>query len=489
MFRSTKAVLSSAVGEYAGAVLGDERRTKRLLRIAQRLEDDSRTAFPSALHSTAELEALYRFVNSKAFEARDVHEPHRQLTLERAERAGKVLVVHDTTVAEFPGKAPRQGLGVTMPGKYGFLAHVALVVDLGNSKTPLGVAELDTFTRTGAKWRETKKTDSKVRDDPQRESLRWWKTVERIEAARRHRFEAIHVMDAEADFYELLCQMHNNGARFVIRVAQKKRSLKGEEGENKSLRDAADAMTPKVWRKIELSSRQDTQRRPRSQKRPRKQLKRHPPRDARLAKVAIASTPIEVLRTRHSAIPGDSVKLNLVRIWEPNPPSGAPAVEWLLLTTEPVTTRAELLAVVDMYRTRWLIEEFFRVLKSGCSLEQRQLDSYEALQKVTALFAPIAYRLLLLRGLERQRPQSSPTVAFSDVELRIMQSQDSTRELPPMRTLADAMLYLARMGGHLKQNGPPGWITLARGYNRLAAIRIGSETSTWPAAGQSCDQS
>src|SRR5258706_7503548 len=230
-------------------------------------------------------------------------------------------------------------------------------------------------------------------------------------------------------------------------------------------------MKSKTRRKIELTSRQYAPRQPKTK------LKKHPPRDARFATVAIASSPIELLRTKYSAIRGGSVQLNLVRIWEPKPPRGAPAVEWLLLTTEPVATRAQLLAVVGMYRARWLIEEFFKALKSGCSLEQRQLDSYEALQKMTALFAPIAYRMLLLRGLERQRPQASPTLAFSDEELLIMQTDDSTRELAPMRTLADAMLYLARMGGHLKQNGPPGWIVLARGYNRLAMLRIGRQSA------------
>jgi hypothetical protein len=169
--------------------------------------------------------------------------------------------------------------------------------------------------------------------------------------------------------------------------------------------------------------------------------------------------------------------VNLVRVWEPSPPKDAPAVEWLLLTTEPATTRAELMAVVDLYRARWIIEEFFKALKSGCSVEQRQLDSYDALLRMVVIFVPIAYRLLLLRGMERQRPKGSPTAAFSVTELRIMRSHDSTREMPPMKTLADALLYLARMGGHLKNNGPPGWQTLARGYQRLSALCDGWEAA------------
>jgi hypothetical protein len=277
-------------------------------------------------------------------------------------------------------------------------------------------------------------------------------------------------MDAEADFFELLYQMHSATARFVIRVGQQKRIVLDGDAEVSS-RAKADELTPFAWRTVELTSRKYAPRTALSK------LKKHPPREARKAKLAIASTTIEVKQTTYSALQGSGVRLNLVRVWEPNPPKDAPAVEWLLLTTEPATTRAELMAVVDLYRARWLIEEFFKALKTGCSVEQRQLDPYDALQRMLAIFVPIAYRLLLLRGMERQRPEASPTAAFSVTELRIMRSHDSTREMPPMKTLADALLYLARMGGHLKNNGPPGWQTLARGYQRLSTLCDGWEAA------------
>jgi hypothetical protein len=166
MVRSTQAVRGSVVPEYEGAVLGDERRTRRLQAIARRLQDDPRTAFPSSLQSTAELEGFYRFVNSDAFEACDILEPHRQRTAERAAGAGTIVVVHDTTTLDFPGRSPRPGLGVTTEGKHGFLAHVSLAVSVSNSLTPLGVLGVDTFTRSGEKWRKTKKSRTKVETTP-----------------------------------------------------------------------------------------------------------------------------------------------------------------------------------------------------------------------------------------------------------------------------------------------------------------------------------
>lgn len=471
MFRSTQAAQGSVVPEYGGAQLGDERRSRRLLAIARRLEAEPRTSFPGAMQSTAELEAFYRFINRRQFSPDQIVAPHQRMTLERAEEAGTVLVVHDTMPAEFSGRTPRPGLGVTTTkSQFGFLAHVSLAVRVDEWRSALGVIRFETFTRSGTKWSAVKKSRTKVRDDPQRESLRWWRAVAAVEKDRQERFEAIHVMDAEADFYELFSQMQDAGCRFVVRAGQAQRGTLSE-GKPSSLRELADALRPATRRTIEVSARYHAKRQPLNLK------KRHPARTARKARLAIASTEVELAPTRYSKIAAGPVRLNLVRVWEPVPPENATAVEWLLLTSEPATTPAELARIVDIYRARWIIEEYFKALKTGCSLEQRQINSYEGLRKVMALFVPIAYRLLLLRGLQRQRARSSARQFFSDVDLLLLQSDDATRELPPLRTLADAMTYVARMGGHLKQNGPPGWQTLARGYERLLSLRAGWEAA------------
>jgi hypothetical protein len=483
MVLSTHAIRVSVVPEYVGAELGDERRSRRLVGIARRLQSKPRAPIPEAMQSSAELEGFYRFVNNPEIDTDDILAPHHAATLERAERAGTVLVVHDTTHAEFPGRVPRRGLGmVTTKHSHGFLAHVSLAVQMDEGRTPLGVLGMKTFTRTGTKWSRVKKSRTRVRDDPARESLRWWAAMEAIEHDRKGRFEAIHVMDAEADFFELLRRAQDAGTRFVVRVGQQKRNVR--DGDDLvSLREIADRMVPSAWRSVQLSARYRLKRELRSR------LKKHPARAGRTARLAMAACPIRLHRTRYSRLGGE-VKLTLVRVWEPDPPPNTPAVEWLLLTSEPAKTKADLVTVVDIYRARWVIEEYFKALKTGCALEQRQIDSYEALTKATAIFVPIAYRLLLLRALERQRPNASPREYFSDSELRILRSHDATRDLAPLKTLADAMLYLARMGGHLKHNGSPGWQTLGRGYEELLSLKAGWEAASAPAnVGRRSDQS
>jgi hypothetical protein len=94
---------------------------------------------------------------------------------------------------------------------------------------------------------------------------------------------------------------------------------------------------------------------------------------------------------------------------------------------------------------------------------------------VLAIFVPIAYRLLLLRGLERLDASAPARRAFSEVDLHIMANAPSNRSLKAPRTVSDALKHLARLGGHIKNNGPPGWQTLGWGYEKLLALRLGWE--------------
>ena len=148
-----------------------------------------------------------------------------------------------------------------------------------------------------------------------------------------------------------------------------------------------------------------------------------------------------------------------------------PPVEWTLYTTEAISTKQQLLRVVDIYRSRWVIEEYFKALKTGCSLEKRQLESYDALSRALALFVPIAWRLLLARGIARARPDSAASTVLTRTELTVLQHRLDL-EVPP-RTAEDALNAVASLGGHLKRNGPPGWQTIGRGMETLYLLVAG----------------
>jgi hypothetical protein len=181
-------------------------------------------------------------------------------------------------------------------------------------------------------------------------------------------------------------------------------------------------------------------------------LRRHPERDARVARVGIASAQVTLKGTKYSGVKSEPFQVNVVRVWEPRPPKDQPAVEWILITTEDTSSPERAEARGRPLRLRWTIEEYFKALKTGCFLEKRQVESYDALRKVLALFVPIAYRLLLLRGLERLDASAPARRAFSEVDLHIMANAPSNRSLQAPRTVSDALKHLARLGGHIKNN-------------------------------------
>jgi hypothetical protein len=466
-----RALVGTAAGEFKGADLGDRRRSARLTTIVGTLEEQPARGFPRLLGSDAALEGFYRFINNRAFGAEDIVAPHFAATAARAEDARTVVAVHDTTLVEYSTK--RRDLGVTTrkARAHGFVAQVTLLLSEADG-LPLGVASLETLRRSGKKWAKRKKEGQRGhvhRDDEGRESLRWIRSVEAVEAARQGRFSVIHVTDAEGDFFELFARLNVLDTRFVIRAGQLDRTVQAEDSERK-LREVLDELSPTTWREIEVSERKYP---PRTVAR--STLRRHPERDARVARVGIASAQVTLKGTKYSGVKTKPFEVNVVRVWEPRPPKDQPAVEWVLVTTEDTSSPSALKRVVDIYRLRWTIEEYFKALKTGCSLEKRQVESYDALRKVLALFVPIAYRLLLLRGLERLDSSAPARRAFSQTDLHIMANAPSNRSLQAPRTVSDALKHLARLGGHIKNNGPPGWQTLGWGYEKLLTLRLGWE--------------
>ena len=153
-------------------------------------------------------------------------------------------------------------------------------------------------------------------------------------------------------------------------------------------------------------------------------------------------------------------------------PEGIEPVEWTLMTTEPIETEADILAVVDSYRYRWRIEELFKALKTGCAYEKRQLGSYRTLVNALALLLPIAWNLLRLRTLAHEDTKLPASTVLSSVELQVLHHA-AEKPLPKQPTLRDAMLAIARLGGHLKRNGEPGWLVLGRGYLKLLDLAQG----------------
>ena len=159
-------------------------------------------------------------------------------------------------------------------------------------------------------------------------------------------------------------------------------------------------------------------------------------------------------------------------MWEPEPPRDERPVEWLLYTSESIDTPAQIAAIVDIYRARWLIEECNKALKSGCLIEERQFESLAAMKVMLAISLPIACEVLALRAGARENRVRPATDVLSPLQITILRRLGS-RTLPDEPTALDVLLALAAMGGHQRSNGDPGWLVLQRGMRRLLDYETG----------------
>jgi hypothetical protein len=460
--------------EFANADLGDVRRTKRLQQVAARADDNPDAGFPQMVASDSELEGVYRLLSNEDVTPDEVIDPHIEATLARAETTRTCVVIHDTTAFSFGGHEHREGLGMLNGNgqEQGFFAHVSLAVIPDHARTPLGVCAVRRhrrLERTGV-WR----FGNERQHAPDRESLRWEQQLELVEKRCNGRFSAIHVADREADIFDVLALANRLGARFVIR-GHHDRNLSGAD-EDVRLLDRVRTLVPVGSKSIELGSRHDRGR-------PLAVRSKHPARKARHATISVASCAVSLARPYHAHAAQEVIDVNVVRVWEHAPVDGEPPVEWILYTSERVDTVEQMFAVVDIYRCRWVIEEFFKALKTGCAFEKRQLESFHALSNALSLFIPIAWKMLLARSLARDDENAPAETLLSPVQLELLKFRFELAV--PIATAKEATYVVAKLGGHLRRNGMPGWQTLARGFEALLLMQVGWRAALQAQAGLS----
>lgn len=446
--------LPNLVDELATLDLGDLRRSARALKVMAALQAHPDASYPDTFGDDKDLEGFYRLLANEAVTSEAILSPHFEGTRARAEASDCVLAIHDSTdIVHGSGKAREDFYKIG--SHYGYVAHAALAVEWP-SRVPLGLIHLECVER---KEGETKPTsDREAWHDPNKESLRWVRGVK--SAGDRLGDRVIHVADREGDNYELLARFAPH--RFVVRSAYNRR-VYDEMGEPTLLLTVGNRAELMFCRNPAVAARTNTGR---------KEAK-HPSRDARTAKLAVSAARVR-LRRPH-ALPAEcddgfplppDIEVNAVFVREVDPPDGEAPIEWTLYTTEPIDTPEAIAKVVDIYRTRWMIEEFFKALKTGCAFSTRQLESLKTSQTALALTLPVAWRLLLLRALDRSHPDAPATAMLSPFEIVILAALVS-RPPEQLRTVAEVAKALARLGGHIKSNGAPGWMVLGRGFRKL----------------------
>src|SRR4028119_1749315 len=448
--------MSWAAEELKTACLGDKRRNQRLIKIVEDLSAMPQASVTQAARDEAAVQGTYEFWANVRVKASEILAAHRDSTLERVAAQSIVLAVQDTTELDFSEQPSKLGLGaLSKKDAQGLKVHSVLCVSpLG---VPLGVLHQKVWARE--KNRRTSGHADRKRAIEQKESHRWLESLELTQQWISPDKKVVTVADREADIYELFALPRREGSEFLIRACHPrgvKQRARDEEIESLQQVIAQTAACGELT--LEL------QRTPKRK-----------PRTATLT-VRISSLYLQPPQQHAQRERLKPVRVQVVWAIEEQPPAGEKAIAWLLLTTLEVTCFEQASRCLCWYSYRWLIERYHYTLKSGCRVEQLQLETAARLERALATYAIVAWRLLWLTYEARAFPDQSADSVLAPHEWQALYCRIHKPSIPATTppTLHNCVRWIAQLGGFLgrKRDGDPGVKTLWRGLRRLHDIAV-----------------
>jgi len=443
--------MSWAVHEFGRAPLGDRRRVERLIKIAEARSQRPSASFPACMETPQDLDAFYAFCDNEHIKREAVVLSHIQATCERMAAHPVVLALQDTSYVDYSHHPQTTGLGVLHDKQHqGYLLHSTLVVT--PEREPLGLLDQQVIQRDAKAF--GKKQTRRQRPIEAKERYKWLLSVEASAASQAACPESlvVNVGDREADVYDAFLRAQQLQQPVLFRGAWN-RSI--EEEAAAYLWDWADALTVCDQRELALPKRGRYA--------------------ARSATVSLRYGQVNLKPPSYRRSEGlPTLPVHVVYVREEQPPAHEPGLEWLLLTTVPVTDTASAWERVDWYACRWMIELYHKVLKSGCQLEARQLETADRLLRYLAIDSVVAWRILGLTFTARAQPELSCEAFLEPEEWQALycfiHKTPKRPEQPP--SLREASRWIAQLGGFLGRNsdGEPGITVMWRGYQRLSDI-------------------
>lgn len=457
--------------EFGGAPLGDKRLAQRLVRSATVQADHPMRFFPGAAGGDkAMIKGYYRLLDQpddSAVTMENILLPHRQQTVRRMQAEQVVLCIHDGTNLDYNGAAECQGLGIigtnqTGAKSRGLYLHSTLTVT--EEGLPLGV--LSARCKAPLKQPEDEERAATPVPIEDKKTYDWILALRDCEtvAAEMPHTKLIQVMDREADFFELFEEWQRGPRRthLLVRALHDRRTT--ADGK---LFDAVRATAPCLRFQLRVS---------RQSARPKKsKQKARPGRAERVAEMTVRYHPVELPPPRHLDDHGP-VSLCIVHAVEEEPPTGVAPIEWFLLTTMQVMSAEQAERLLTRYCLRWRIEDWHRVLKTGCGVEELRHETADRLMRALAIYLVIAWRVMVMALLGREVPDLPAEVLFTDLEIEVLTAYaKSRRDLKPPKSLGDAVRLIARLGGYQdrKRDPPPGHQVLWIGFSQFRFMSQG----------------
>ena len=443
---------------FKNAELGDERRTKRLVKISHLMASNTGSSIVKASGSQASIEGAYRFLRNDEIDANDIASAGFSSLLPDLTLSNKILALEDTTTLNYRHKVTEE-LGHTGASKTnkskGMLAHTVLMVDAESEHT-IGLAEQYRWCRKDESFGI--KHQRAQRKYKTKESYKWQRSSEAMTARYGRAMDnIISVCDRESDIFEYIDYKDNHQQRFVVRAKHER-----------VVTDDGDKLTPYINQQSSALSYQV-------------KIQQKGGRKARIANVAVRFASVTISAPKKHKKSND-INLTLISCNEISPPEGAKALCWKLYTNEAVNSAADALAIVRYYELRWRVEEFHKAWKSaGTQVESFRLQTRNNLEKIIVITAFIAVRLLQLRELIGNKEQAKSVSCeryFTSLEWKLMWSKTETKVLPKKApSLYWAYYALAKLGRwhDSKGTGIVGWKALWDGWFGLSQLLEGAK--------------
>jgi hypothetical protein len=434
--------------------LPEKRLRERAITIAEAMTERPGASMNAAFEDGRDARAAYDFFENKRMSLSVLLDPAVRAVVFRLRELpldATVLCLQDTSEINCSHRRAMKGLGeLTNPKNRGEFLHPALAV--GTDGVPLGVLSAMTWTRPVEEHGKARQRKDRAFED--KESARWWTTIETVESLLQRPGLLLHIGDREADIFNLFDRAQQEPTRLLIRASQDRRV----DSDHRLLWAHAGSFPECEQRRtIDVPERPATRGKPK--------------RPARSATLAIRFGETTILAPRGCT---GSVQAWAILVREVDTPPGEEPIEWLLLTLDPILSVDDAWRHVDWYKFRWVIEEFFKVLKTGLKIERRQFDDLGPFEVHLGMALLVGVRLLALTKRARIDPHQPASIVLSSDEERVLAEHARIKRgrAPAPLTLLEAVVLIAKLGGYLGRScdGPPGWITLWRGYTRLCAL-------------------
>lgn len=452
--------------EFARIHFGDSRLDARFIFVMEGLFSRSGGPINRAFPARSSSKAAYRLFQNEKVSVEEILDVHRSETIQRMSAYPEVLVVQDTTTLSFNSHPRTQGLGRTGTHEnsgFGILAHTSLAMSLEG--TPLGIVDQKLWSRGELP------VDHELWGS---EAEKWRLSLAPLIAAKSSgslRSRIITVCDRESDITEFIATHRSHDLSFVIR-GKKKRQVESEIF-RESIGDFLKRQPQQFQYEVEAKSKKALAKEKGQGRKALEESRRRARLAVHAAEGIALSAPSYLRKSFAQLKAAGDLRINAVLVQEVSCPLGEEEIEWILLTDLPVGSQAEIEKVIRIYRQRWGIETFHKVLKSGCKVEECRLEAAERLQRFICASSIVAYRLYLLARLNRETPEAPCTGVLEEIEWKVLcLIHKKPTHTPP--TLDQAVRLIAQLGGFMgTTKNAPGVITLWRGWQELQMLVAG----------------